>query len=95
MGGAAPGGVVDARCGAEEAACAPSTWPEGNGLALLEPVRANLAFLAIPVPAGPVTFELVYAPDSVHTGLWIGGVTLLFVLGSSALFLWRRRRTAT
>ncbi len=85
--------VVDARCGAEEAACAPSTWPEGNGLALLEPVRANLAFLGIPVPAGPMTFELVYAPDSVRTGLWIGGVTLLFVLGSGALFLWRRRRT--
>ena len=57
-------------------------------------MRANLAFLGIPVPAGRVTFELVYSPDSVRTGLWIGGATLLFVLGSGSLFLWRRRRTA-
>ncbi|MCB9121324.1 MAG: hypothetical protein H6640_16485 [Caldilineaceae bacterium] len=86
--------VVGPRCGAEQAACAPGTWPEGGDLALLEPLRANLAFLGIPVPAGLVRFDLVYAPDSVRTGLWIGGVTLLFVLGSGVLFLWRRRRTA-
>jgi len=83
--------VVDAACGADEAACPEGKWPETGGPALLEPVRANLAFVGIPVPAGPVRFDLVYAPESVRNGLWIGGATLLLLLAAGVVARVRRR----
>lgn len=85
--------VVDAACGAEETACPAGTWPETGGPALLEPVRANLAFLGVPVPAGPVRFDLIYAPESVRNGLWIGGATLLLLLAAGVVASVRRRGT--
>ena len=86
--------VVGARCGVEQAVCAPDTWSTERDLALLEPLRANLAFLGIPVPAGAVRFDLVYAPASVRAGLWIGGATLLLLLVAGAVALVRRRSAA-
>ena len=83
--------VVDARCAGEEATCPAGAWPETGGITFLEPVRANLAFVGIPVPAGPVRFELVYAPQSVRSGVWIGGVTLLLLTVAGILVRVRRR----
>jgi hypothetical protein len=59
--------------------CAPGT--EGctmGGAAgeLFRPVRADLTLVAVPVPAGTLQFDLVYAPASVRWGLWISAVTL-------------------
>lgn len=56
------------------------------GLPAFAPQRANLAFLAIPVPAGTHDLMLTYAPQSVQTGLWISSVTLLLL---GAVVLWR------
>lgn len=56
------------------------------GLPAFVPQRANLAFLAIPVPAGAHDLTLTYAPQSVTTGLWISAATLLALV---ALALWR------
>ncbi|MBX3051470.1 MAG: YfhO family protein [Caldilineaceae bacterium] len=52
--------------------------------------RANLTQIAIPVPAGDLSLELVYWPDSLNWGLAITGSALFVVcLG----FLYRRRQT--
>lgn len=56
------------------------------GLQAFTPQRANLTLVGIPVPAGSFSFDLVYQPDSVRTGLWISGVTLLVIL---VLAAWR------
>ena len=45
----------------------------------LQPLRANLTLLALPVPPGDLTFDLVYQPDSVRLGLWISAATLLLL----------------
>jgi hypothetical protein len=79
--------VTDARCGQTSCADAANPLP---ALPLLAPVRADLALVAVPVPAGEVAFTLRYAPASVRHGLLIGGVTLLLCLGL-ALALWLRR----
>ena len=43
-------------------------------------VRANQAFLGIPVPAGKGTLELVYRPASVRWGLAISGASWIILL---------------
>jgi len=63
-----------------------------NGLEWLSPVRANLAFLAIPVPKGDVQFELVYLPDSVRIGGAISIATVMAVAAAALVRLWGRRR---
>lgn len=45
------------------------------------PVRANLAFTAVPVPAGSHRVELRFAPDSFHLGLGISALTLAMWTG--------------
>jgi len=52
-------------------------------------LRANLTLLALPLPAGDITFDLVYWPDSLTWGLAITCGSLLPVFVS---FLYRRRR---
>lgn len=51
-------------------------------------VRANIAFTAVPVPAGRHHVELRYVPSSFRTGLAITGLTLVAWLG--LLFSGRR-----
>ena len=51
------------------------------------PVRANLAFMAVPVPAGSHQLELVYTPTSFRWGL---GVSLLTIAAWAGLS--RRQR---
>jgi hypothetical protein len=52
------------------------------------PLRANLAFVAVPVAAGRHRVELRMVPRSFHAGLAVTGLTLAGWLG--ALFLTRR-----
>ncbi|MDE0632383.1 MAG: glycosyltransferase family 39 protein [Caldilineaceae bacterium] len=63
--------------------------------------RANRAFLAIPVPAGSGTLELVYRPRSAVWGLaasvvgWVGlFIVLRFQLMAAARTAWRRAHDA-
>ena len=42
--------------------------------------RANLAFRAVPVPAGDHEVELAYRPTSVPRGLLVSGLSLLGLL---------------
>lgn len=63
--------------------------------------RANQAFLAIPVPAGSGTLELVYRPRSAVWGLaasgvgWVGlFIALRFQLMAAARTAWRRAHDA-
>jgi hypothetical protein len=51
-------------------------------------VRANLAFTAVPVPAGTHRLEMRYVPDSFRIGL---AISVLTVIGWSAVS-WRRNR---
>ncbi len=68
-------------------------WPAGAPAALTAPLRANLTLLGVPIPAGRVVFDLVYQPDSVRTGLWIGGVTLALLACGGFFAAWRTTRT--
>ncbi len=52
-------------------------------------LRANLTQIALPVPPGDLSLELVYWPDSLNWGLAITTSALLLVF---AAFLYRRRR---
>ena len=52
-------------------------------------LRANLTQIAVPIPSGDITLELVYWPDSLTSGLAITGGALLLVFAASLL---RRRR---
>ena len=54
---------------------------------LVTPVRADLAFTAVPVPAGSHQIELHYAPTSFRLGLGLSGLTVIAWAGLS-----RRRR---
>jgi hypothetical protein len=47
------------------------------------PVRANLAFMAVPVPAGSHQLELVYTPTSFRLGLGLSIVTVVVWAGFS------------
>jgi hypothetical protein len=51
-------------------------------------VKANLAFTAVPVPAGTHRLELRYVPGSFRLGVGISVLTLLVWAGAS----WQRRR---
>lgn len=73
-------------------------WMPGWAAWLTEPsgsrrpvpvLRANLAFLAVPVPPGTTTVEVRYQPASVRYGLALSGLTLLLMGGVT---LWRGRR---
>lgn len=55
-------------------------------------LRANLTQLAIPVPPGDLTVELVYWPPALTWGLAISGSALLLVTAAFLLHLRRRRR---
>jgi hypothetical protein len=81
--------VIGADCGPQAAAC-DELQPLVAGLQFFTPYRANLSFVGLVVPAGPVRFELRYWPASVRNGLWISGTTLL-LLGIIAIGRGRRR----
>lgn len=63
-----------------------------DGLEPLTVYRTNLAFMGVAVPAGPVTLDLRYRPDSVRTGLLISGIALVAVAGAVMAIVLRRRR---
>jgi hypothetical protein len=42
-----------------------------------QPLRTDLTLIGVVVPPGNVGFELVYAPASVHIGLWIAAGALM------------------
>ena len=66
-------------------------YPERRAFIDDQPVaalKANLAFTAIPVPAGTHRLELRYVPSSFRLGVGISVLTLLVWAGAS----WRRRR---
>ena len=54
----------------------------------VSPIRANEAFLAVPVPAGAKRVELHYNPRSVRVGTWLSILGLLLTV-----LLWRGRST--
>lgn len=56
------------------------------GMPAFVPQRANLSFIAIPLPAGVHELTLAYEPDSVRYGLWISALALLLW---AAVALWR------
>jgi hypothetical protein len=68
-------------------------WPEDASAPLTAPLRTNLTLLGVPIPAGRVTFDLIYQPDSVRDGLWIGGVTLSLLALGGLFAAWRTIRT--
>ena len=51
-------------------------------------LRANLAFLGVPIEKGKTEFDLIYRPQSVVWGLQISGTTLL-LLALCAIGRWR------
>ena len=53
--------------------------------------KANLAFTAVPVPAGRHVVELRYVPSRFHLGAALGAVTLTLWLGPSLIARVRRR----
>jgi hypothetical protein len=66
-------------------------YPERRAFIDGEPVaavKANLAFTAVPVPAGTHRLELRYVPDSFRLGVGVSVLTLLVWTGAS----WQRRR---
>ncbi|RLT41299.1 MAG: hypothetical protein DWI57_07185 [Chloroflexi bacterium] len=64
-------------------------YPISNPQSPIPVLRANLTQLALPIPAGALTLELVYWPDSLTWGLVITASALLLVF---VAFLYRRRR---
>ena len=54
--------------------------PPLDSLPLLQPVRADLTLIGVPIPAGQVSFELVYDPASVRIGFGISLIALLLIL---------------
>jgi hypothetical protein len=67
-------------------------YPERRAFVDGQPVtalKANLAFTAIPVPAGTHRLELRYVPSNFRLGVGISALTLLVWAGAS----WRRRRS--
>ena len=79
--------VRDIEC---EPACEPGAM-HPSGLPTLRPVRANLAFMAIALPEGDARFTLVYAPDSVRTGVLISLATLLLLVVALVVRLLTKR----
>lgn len=54
-------------------------------------LRANVAFRAIPVPAGRHDVDLVYRPPVVLAGLAVSALTFVFILAVALAIPWRRR----
>ncbi|MBX2996997.1 MAG: hypothetical protein KF893_00695 [Caldilineaceae bacterium] len=69
--------IENARC--EDGPCALASAP----------LRANLTLLGVILPAGIVSFDLVYWPDSLRLGL---AVSLLSAVMLLAILYWRRMR---
>jgi hypothetical protein len=67
-------------------------WPASVEAPLIQPLRANLTLLGVPVPAGESTIELRYEPASVRIGLWSGAATLGALIGAAGFTAWRTRR---
>lgn len=67
-------------------------WPKNVGAPPLAPLRADLTLLGISIPAGVVAFDLIYQPDSVRVGLWIGAATLGVLAMGGAFAAWQARR---
>ena len=86
-----PGWRVEHVTCASSQACEKDMWP-ATGLPYLQAIRANLSLVGVPVPAGAITFDLVYRPDSVRFGLWISGATLLLLLAVSTVRVYNQRR---
>jgi len=84
--------VENTACGVANEECQPANGTALN-LPLFTPMRADLTLVGVPVPAGVAQFDLVYRPDSVRVGLWIGGLMLVIVLvvGVVRGWGWRRR----
>jgi hypothetical protein len=78
-------------CSDGSVACS-DVQPPFAGMATLVPMRVNLSLVGTAVPAGSVTFELVYWPTSIRLGLWISGISIL-AIGLLALLygVWRRK----
>jgi uncharacterized membrane protein YfhO len=53
------------------------------------PLRANLTLLGVILPAGRVSFDLVYWPDSLRLGVAISVLSAVILLG---MLYWRGRR---
>lgn len=70
---------------------APASGAEILGLPAFSVQRAHLAFMAVPLPAGSYTFDLVYDPSEVRRGLFISGATLLVLVAVVVAGLLRRR----
>ncbi len=64
----------------------------GGASTALPVLRADLTFLAIPVPAGSATVDLSYRPASVRFGLYITSATLLLLLALAVYPRLRARR---
>ncbi|MBV7338909.1 hypothetical protein KFU94_63960 [Chloroflexi bacterium TSY] len=73
-----PGWRVRNSACSTEGGCTAAQTPFSE-LGLLSPLRVNLTFIGLVIPPGTTHFELVYKPDSVRRGLFISGLTLLFL----------------
>jgi uncharacterized membrane protein YfhO len=72
-------------------------YPERVALVDGQPVqarKANLAFMAVPVPAGRHRLELRYVPSSFNTGLGVTALTMVAWTGASVLTRWRRHHAS-
>lgn len=68
-------------------------YVDGNPV---ETVTANVAFRAVPVPAGTHTVEFRYESRALNAGLLLSGIGYIAMIGSlGAIWLERRRRAAT
>ncbi len=87
-----PGWRVEATVCDGDPGCAGAAAPL-DGLPLLQPLRADLTLIGVPIPAGQVSFELVYDPASVRVGFWISLVALLIMgVYTGWYILFNRRR---
>lgn len=84
--------VRNVACGATRDACQVDSV-NALGLSPFTVQRVDLTLIGVPVPAGVVTFELVYWPLSVQLGLWLSGGTLLVVGLLGGWHGWMRRRS--
>jgi hypothetical protein len=72
-------------------------YPERVALVDGRPVharKANLAFTAVPVPAGRHRLELRYVPSSFNTGLGVSALTMVAWTGASVLARSRRHNAS-
>lgn len=84
--------VRNVACGGASDACQVD-GANGLGLSPFTVQRVDLTLIGVLVPAGVVTFELVYWPQSVQLGLWLSGGTLLVLGLLGGWHGWTRRRS--